>query len=136
MIRRLLMMMLAGVLLAGCAGPDRSSLRVAVSDAATGAPVADAKVVADTPSRNHPFSISTMLGLTGPESSVAYTDERGVAVVEHAVGRPVRIGVLARDYPLLIRYIDEPWLGEADLLGDTSSATSARLRALVAPADR
>ncbi len=125
---------IAAALLVGCAASDNSSLSVEVSDAATGAPVANAKVVADTPSHDHPFSIATMLGLTGPEFSTAFTDDHGRAVVEYATGRPVRIGVLARGYPLLIRIIDRPWLGEEELLGDTDSATSSRLRARVAPA--
>ena len=129
-------MALTTALLTGCAGPDSSALSVLVSDASTGEPLAGAKVVADTPSHDHPFSISSMLGQTGPRQSVGYTDDRGLAIVEYATGRAVRVGVLARGYPLLIENIDQPWLGEVELLGDVDSGTSARLRARVAPTTR
>ena len=134
MTNRLLSAALVAAILGGCAKPDVSALSVAVSDAITGAPIAGAKVVADTPSHNHPLSIESMLGQTAPVQSIAYTDERGVAVLEYATGRSVRVGVMARGYPLLVENVDQPWLGDFDLLGDEDPGRSARLRARVAPA--
>ncbi len=134
MTRLLVAAILAVVPLAGCAGPDVAALSVRVTDSTTGAPMANAKVVADTPSHDHPLSIESMLGQTGPIEKNVYTDEAGVAVVQYAAGRPVRIGVLVRGYPLLIQSIDEPWLGESVLMGERDGGR--QLRARVAPAAR
>ena len=98
------------LLLTGCAGPDIAALSVLVLDQETGEVISGAKVVADTPSHDHPLSVESMLGRTGPILNTAYTDSSGETVVEYAAGRPVRIGVLARGYPLLIENIDQPFV--------------------------
>lgn len=129
-----LMMTLTAAGLGGCAGPDIAALSVLVTDQASGEPIPGAKVVADTPSRDHPLSFETLLGRTGPMLETAFTDDRGRAVVEYASGRPVRIGVLAPGFPLLIENIDQPWLGETSLLGDREGGK--QLRARVEPTSR
>jgi hypothetical protein len=125
---------LAIAVLSGCAGPDIAALSVLVMDQASGEVISGAKVVADTPSHEHPLSVESMLGQTGPMLKTGYTDSSGTAVVEYAVGRPVRIGVLARGYPLLIESIDQPWLGETVLMGDREG--TKQLRARVEPTAR
>jgi hypothetical protein len=133
-MRSLVVAFLAVLPLAACAGPDVAALSVLVTDSTSGAPMANAKVIADTPSHDHPLSIESMLGKTGPIEKNVYTDEAGVAVVEYAAGRAVRIGVLVRGYPLLIQNIDAPWLGESVLLGERDGGR--QLRARVTPTAR
>jgi len=84
--------LLAGLL--GACSASRSTLLVEVRDAATGEPAAGASVVADVPSRNHPFSVASLLGQTGELATRSAADGRGRARVEYLAGRPVRLGVL------------------------------------------
>jgi hypothetical protein len=86
--------LLGSALLAACA-PAPRPLLVEVRDAHTKRPAAGVSVVAQTPSRDHPFSIASLLGQTGPHDARAQTDARGVARLEFMPGRPVRLGVLA-----------------------------------------
>jgi hypothetical protein len=77
-----------------CCGPSTAPLGVEIRDAATRAPVAGATVIADVPSRNHPLSVATLLGQTGPKSSRAVTDADGRAGVAYVPDRPVRLTVV------------------------------------------
>lgn len=91
--------------LAAC-GPSMSPLTVEVRDAVTHEPAANITVVADVPSRYHPFSIATMLGETGPQAFKAQTDAQGRVVVQYVPGRPVRLGVLQPGWDLGFVLID------------------------------
>jgi len=124
------------LLVSACAAqPLPAPISVRVVDAASGEPILGAKVVADVASHDHPFSVATLLGETGPVSSSAFTDELGLAMVTCTPGRAVRIGVLAVKYPVLIQLIDEPWLGRVVLEGDVDAGLPGRrLRATVEPA--
>lgn len=77
-----------------------------------------AKVQAETAARNHPLSVSSLLGQTGPVTSTGFTDDDGRATLEYLSGRPVRVAALARGYPILTMTVEEPWLGPADGLSD------------------
>ena len=90
--RRFAMVILACV--GGCAAPS-SVFTVSVRDAQSKSPVAGAVVVADTPNRDHPFSIASILGQAGPLSARATTDAQGRASMAGLDGRPIRIGVFA-----------------------------------------
>lgn len=102
----------------GCASEPRAVLHVQVSDAGSGAPIVGAKVQAETAARNHPLSVSSLLGQTGPVTSTGFTDDDGRATLEYLSGRPVRVAALARGYPILTMTVEEPWLGPADGLSD------------------
>lgn len=65
-----------------------------VREAAGGAPVAGAFVAADVPSRNHPFSVASLLGQTASVSTRATTDDAGRATLEHVDDRPFRLTVI------------------------------------------
>ena len=91
----------------GC-GPSVQGLRVEVRDAATKEPAAGVTVFADVPSRDHPFSIATLLKQTGPLSWRAKTDEHGVAELKYAEGRPVRVGVLSAGWAVGAVMVDRP----------------------------
>lgn len=71
------------------------TLIVEVREAKSHQPASDVTVVADVPARDHPLSVASLLGQTGPLSSRASTDVRGVAMVRFVPGRPLRLGVLA-----------------------------------------
>lgn len=87
-------------------GPSTGPLTVQVRDAATLEPAAGVNVVGQTPSRDHPFSIATMLGQTGPNSSSAVTDAQGRATITYIPGRPVRLGLLGEGWDPSIVLID------------------------------
>jgi hypothetical protein len=109
---------LLALLLSGCASEPKAVLLVQVSDAGSGAPIAGAKVQAETAARNHPLSVSSLLGQTGPMTSTGFTDANGQATLEYLSGRPVRIAALSRGYPILTMTIEEPWLGPSEALSD------------------
>lgn len=91
--RRLILVCLATAALPGCS-PTRSTLTVEVRDAATGEPAPGVTVLADVPSRNHPFSVASLLGQTGPVSSRGTTDAKGVATVDRIEDRPFRLTIV------------------------------------------
>lgn len=84
---------LAGAVLPACAAP-RASLSLEARDAATRAPAAGLTLFAETPSNNHPFSISSLLGQTEAESQRLTTDGAGAASVSVPDGRPLRLTIL------------------------------------------
>lgn len=84
----------AAMILLGACSASRSELLVEVRDAATGEPAAGVGVVADVPSRNHPFSVASLLGGTTDIATQAMADAKGRARLEYVDGRPVRLGVL------------------------------------------
>lgn len=92
-------------MLAGC-GPTIAPLTIEVRDAATHEPAANITVVADVPSRYHPFSVATILGETSALAFKATTDAQGRAVVQYVPGRPVRLGVLQPGWDLGFVLID------------------------------
>lgn len=87
---------IAGALMGvtGC-GPDIRSFRVEVRDAITHEPARNVTVFADVPSQDHPFSVASLLGRTGPIDSRAMTNDYGLAELQRIDGRPVRLGVLS-----------------------------------------
>jgi len=118
-----------------CACADRtlSPLSITVLDGESNQPIVGARVVADTPSFKHPLSITAAIfKQDGPQSSAAFTGDDGRATVEYLAGHPVRIGVLARGHAMLIRNIDEPWIGVFDLRTDPGEPGTP-LRARVEP---
>lgn len=84
----------AALLLLGACSASRSALLVEVRDASTGEPAAGVSIVADVPSRNHPFSVASLLGGTKDIATQAIADAAGRARLEYVAGRPVRLGVL------------------------------------------
>lgn len=120
------------VVACGCAHERTSYLMLTVTDAQTHKPLSGVKVQADTCSRNHPFSVASMLGQTGPVSSVAYSDDAGRARVEYLDGRPVRIGVLMHGYPISVSLLEEPWRG-ATSVSDTAADSPHRIEVRVEP---
>jgi hypothetical protein len=112
--------MLGAVLWASGCGPVVRDLRVEVRDAATKQPAAGVNVFADVPSNDHPFSIATLLGQTGPLNWRAMTDELGVAKLRYAQGRPVRVGVLSAGWAVgvvMLERVDDSggaWVVPAD----------------------
>ncbi|MCC6322824.1 MAG: hypothetical protein IT438_15480 [Phycisphaerales bacterium] len=120
--------------LVGCSADTTSaSLRVLVADASSQAPIAGAEVIAETPSRDHPFSIQTLFGETGPVRTSASTDSAGVALVEFIPGRPVRIGVIAPGYAIVMQLVEEAWRGPVELTADSEVADAKRLRVRAVP---
>lgn len=119
------MTVLAGAVLAGGCGPTVKPMRVEVRDAATKEPAAGVTVFADVPSKDHPFSIATLLKQTGPLSWRAKTGERGVAELNYAEGRPVRVGVLSAGWavgvvmvePESIEFVPGDWIISDDNAG-------------------
>jgi hypothetical protein len=85
---------LALLMAGGCASWTEVPLEVYLRDAKDGKPVSGATVMAEVPSRDHPFSIATMLGQTQPVTSRATTDSKGVARVKAIAERPVRLGFI------------------------------------------
>lgn len=108
--------------LAAC-GASTAPLTVEVRDAATHEPAQGITVVADVPSKFHPFSVGSMLGQTGPDASHAKTDAGGRATVQYIPGRPVRLGVLAPGWdegfllidPEAIDFDPDAWHAAPDL---------------------
>lgn len=108
--------------LAAC-GASTAPLTVEVRDAATHKPASGVTVVADVPSKFHPFSIASMLGQTGPDASHAKTGADGRATVQYIPGRPVRLGVLAPGWdegfllidPEAIDFVPNAWHSAQDL---------------------
>lgn len=88
-----LLPLLATSLLASCA-PTTTPLDVEVRDRVSHQPAAGVRVFADVPSRDHAFSIASILGTTGPVFLRGVTDEHGRARLAYIAGRPVRLGVL------------------------------------------
>lgn len=82
------------VLCSGCASEPMSTLLVHVRSGPDGQPLQGAMVLAETPSRDHPFSVESLLGQTGPRSDSALTDSQGAAAVHCPRERPVRIGII------------------------------------------
>lgn len=76
----------------GCA-PAKIPLHIELRDAASASPVIGCRVFAETPSKDHPFSIASILGQTGPAASNATTDARGAAILTGLTGRAVRLVV-------------------------------------------
>ncbi|MBY0311317.1 MAG: hypothetical protein K2W85_04555 [Phycisphaerales bacterium] len=86
---------MALAMLQGCS-PTKVTLDVAVRDAITAEPVVGCRVLAETPSKDHPFSIASLLGQTGPFDSSAVTDARGRATLVGLESRALRLGVWPR----------------------------------------
>jgi hypothetical protein len=84
----------ATLTLAACSAPQ-TTLNLEARDAATRAPAAGLTVIAETPSNNHPFSISSLLGQTEAVSTRLTTDAAGAAVVTVPDNRPLRLTVLS-----------------------------------------
>ncbi len=100
-LARLAFALLALTLLAqlgACASEETCSLRVQVRRGPDHQPVHVAVVFAETPSRDHPFSVASLLGHTGPQSSTEVLDERGVAIITCPRERPLRLGVMTHDW--------------------------------------
>jgi hypothetical protein len=133
-MRRTLALTLAAIALGlpACSSPSMQPLMVTVTDAATHSPVHAAEVIADVPSKDHPFSVNSIFGLTGPLSNSAFTDERGIATVNYATGRPVRITVLAPLYSPVIQLLEEP-IADADLTDDFDPPDQPRLIVHIKP---
>lgn len=117
----------------GCSTPTFAPLTVTVTEANGGEPVPMAKVLAEVPSKDHPFSVQTIFGETGPLSHSAFTNSDGVAVVQYAVGRPVRVGVLAPRHSLVMQMIDEPWQGRVEMTGIPDGPEAAALHVVIEP---
>lgn len=88
--------------LAACASEEMCSLRVQFRRGGVVGgehqPVYPGVIFAETPSRDHPFSIATLLGQTGPKSTNVLPDERGEAVITIPRDRPLRLGVMTHDW--------------------------------------
>lgn len=128
-------LMLALLWVTGCSSDPSAQLRVRVLDGKTLDPVVGAKVIAETPSQDHPFSVRTILGGTGPIRSTAETDQAGEALVLYHPGRPVRIAAILPGYPITMQLCEEPWRGPMALTPDAAPAGELSLRVTVEPAD-
>lgn len=84
--------------LASCASEETCALRVQVRRGAEHQPVYPAVIFAETPSRDHPFSIASLLGQTGAKSTTELPDESGEAVITIPRDRPLRLGVMTHDW--------------------------------------
>lgn len=100
----LLGLFLAG--LSGCASDKPATLAVRIRDHATQLAAPNTLVIAETPSRNHPFSIASLLGQTKDESSRATTDTEGKAQVTCLINRPLRITLIAEGRDAGFIFID------------------------------
>lgn len=98
---------MALAMLQGCS-PTKVTLDVAVRDAITAEPVVGCRVLAETPSKDHPFSIASLLGQTGPFDSSAVTDARGRATLVGLESRAVRLGVWPRGESPRFVLVEEP----------------------------
>lgn len=83
--------------LSGCGGPASVAAVVSVRDAESAQPVVGATLVVQSKSRDHPLSIDTILGRTGPAEHRRTTDELGMARITLIEGRLTRISVLPSD---------------------------------------
>lgn len=128
-------LVLALVWMTGCSSDPSAQLRVRVLEGKTLEPVVGARVIAETPSQDHPFSVRTILGETGPIRSTAETNRAGEALVLYHPGRPVRIGAILPGYPVTMQLCEEPWKGMTVLTPDAAPAGEPSLRVMVEPAD-
>ena len=80
----------------GCASAKPVALDVHIRDAVTHDPISGALVVGDTPSQDHPFSVASLLGETGPLASRADSDLAGKARIEGLMDRPLRITIIVQ----------------------------------------
>ncbi|MFN7021556.1 MAG: hypothetical protein ACK4WH_09550 [Phycisphaerales bacterium] len=128
-------LVLALVMVTACSSDPSAQLRVRVLDGQTLDAVVGAVVIAETPSQDHPFSVRTLLGETGPIRSTAETNQAGEALVLFCPGRPVRIGAVMPGYPVTMQLCEEPWKGPIELIPDAASAGEPSLRVIVEPAE-
>lgn len=82
------------LLLTGCTGPSGIPVQVGVGVYRAGVPVEGARVVSHSTSRDHPFSVETLLGKTGPIDDVGETDADGEVTLEVFADRDSRVVVI------------------------------------------
>lgn len=98
-LRGLLCVIAAGtsmLLIAGCQSARTTSFDVVVYDVHYNIPIEGVQVIAQTPSRDHPFSIATLLGQTGPFESRGITNDAGCVRLQGVADRSLRITVINR----------------------------------------
>ena len=121
----------AGIGTVGACSAPTSVFTVSVRDAQSMNPIAGAVVVADTPNRNHPFSIASILGRAGPLSVQATTDAQGRASLVGLDDRPVRIGVFADGrepaFGMFAGSSGAEWVGLGDAGSEPRSEIEVRL---------
>lgn len=105
------MILAAAMPAAACGTGNRTSLLISVEDAATGKPVAEARVSAETPARTHPLPWAYGFGATDPDRRQGTTDRLGRVRLEIPDARPVRVRASADGFQEAIGWIDQPWLG-------------------------
>lgn len=93
----------------GCSGSGpTTSLRIQVQDAASGQPLAGVVVIGETCSRDHPFSVASLVGQTGPRDARAWTGADGRASLTVPTDWPVRVTAVAPGYTLGQRWLEVP----------------------------
>lgn len=121
--------------LASCAAdPAPRGLGVVVRDGATEQPLAGVAVRAEVAAHNHPFSVASMLGATGPHTTEGRTDQSGRAELMYTPGRAVRICAVAPGYDPLIDIVEDPGSGRVELRGQ-SPRGAPTLLVIVQPRD-
>lgn len=98
--------LLLSLLLTACSNPATHPAHLFLRDAETSAPIPGATILAEVPSRDHPLSIDSILGRTGPLDSRATTNAEGRADIALVPDRPVRIGILRLGYPPSFALLD------------------------------
>jgi hypothetical protein len=90
------------------AGGPKTAIRVSVRDAATHEPVREAHCAAETLSRNHPFSLASIMWQTMDSASVGTTDHAGTTRLVVLADRHFRLRVWPRGGPPVVFFHAEP----------------------------
>ena len=117
------------------AGGPETAIIVSVRNAETHEPVRDAQCAAETLSRNHPFSIASIMWQTMDSASTGTTDETGTARLTVLADRHYRLRIWPRGGAPVVFFHAEPsplpmgvWL-KADLPPGSHPGIEARIDA-------
>lgn len=90
------------------AGGPETAIIVSVRDWATKRPIADALVAAETQSRNHPFSVASIMWKTMDSASTGRTDDAGSVRLKVLADRHYRLRIWPRGGAPVVFFHAEP----------------------------
>lgn len=94
--------------LTACSAAPTTSLRVIVRDARSNDPLPGVIVTGETCSRDHPFSIASLLGQTGPRDQQVRTGPDGRAALTVLADWPIRLTAIGPDHRLGQLWLEVP----------------------------